>query len=156
MVTKNGLDVICPGMYPRVRRGSTKWPRIWSRSTSSAGGWGTCSAASTRLCWHEKPQVGCWIPRTAGWSVIKAHEGERAMARELVAGSACSLRLSRRARCRFFAHAQTGKDVEEILRQGMIHQILANDRFWMGQPNVLVQRYEDLISQPARGVTELA
>ena len=49
-----------------------------------------------------------------------------------------------------------GKTFEQILRQGMIHQILANDRFWMRQRNVLVQRYEDLISEPARSVTELA
>jgi Sulfotransferase domain len=49
-----------------------------------------------------------------------------------------------------------GKTFEEVLRQGMIHQILANDRFWMSQPNVLVQRYDDLIAEPARGVSELA
>ena len=45
---------------------------------------------------------------------------------------------------------------EQLLRQGMIHQILANDRFWMAQPDVLVQRYEDLLADPARGVMELA
>jgi hypothetical protein len=49
-----------------------------------------------------------------------------------------------------------GKTFEQILRQGMIHQILANDRFWMAQPNVLVQRYDDLIAEPARGVMDLA
>jgi hypothetical protein len=38
----------------------------------------------------------------------------------------------------------------------MIHQILANDRYWMAQPNVLIQRYEELIADPGRGVKELA
>jgi Sulfotransferase domain len=38
----------------------------------------------------------------------------------------------------------------------MIHQILANDRFWMARPDVLVQRYEDLLADPTRGVIELA
>ena len=95
--------------------------------------------------------------RTAPWRVLKAHEGERAMARELVAGRARALYAYRDVRDVVFSLMhKRGKTFEEILRQGMIHQILANDRFWMGQPNVLVQRYEDLISQPARGVTELA
>ena len=48
------------------------------------------------------------------------------------------------------------KTFEQIVREGMIHQIMANDRFWLAQPNVLVQRYEDLIAEPARGVAELA
>ena len=38
----------------------------------------------------------------------------------------------------------------------MIHQLLANDRFWRRQPRVLVQRYEDLIADPATGVVQLA
>jgi hypothetical protein len=33
---------------------------------------------------------------------------------------------------------------------------LANDRFWVGRPGVLVQRYEDLMADPAGGVMELA
>ena len=45
---------------------------------------------------------------------------------------------------------------EQLLRQGMIHQILANDRFWMARPDVLVQRYEELLADPTRGVIELA
>jgi hypothetical protein len=45
---------------------------------------------------------------------------------------------------------------EQLLRQGMIHQILANDRFWMARTDVLVQRYEDLLVDPTRGVIELA
>ncbi len=49
-----------------------------------------------------------------------------------------------------------GMTFEQLLRQGMIHQILANDRFWMAQPDVLVQRYEDLLADPTRGVIELA
>ena len=79
------------------------------------------------------------------------------MARELLAGRARALYAYRDVRDVVFSLMhKRGKTFEQILRQGMIHQILANDRFWMAQPGVLVQRYEDLISDPANGVTELA
>ena len=84
--------------------------------------------------------------------MIKAHEGERAMARELTGGRARALYAYRDVRDVVFSLMhKRGKTFEQILRQGMIHQILANDRFWMAQPNVLVQRYEDLIAEPAAG-----
>ena len=79
------------------------------------------------------------------------------MAQTLCSGRAKALYAHRDIRDVVFSLMhKRGKTFEEILRQGMIHQILANDRFWMAQPNVLVQRYDDLIAQPARGVTELA
>ena len=79
------------------------------------------------------------------------------MARELIAGRARALYVHRDIRDVVFSLMhKRGRTFEQILRQGMIHQILANDRFWMAQPHVLVQRYDDLISEPARGVTELA
>ena len=61
------------------------------------------------------------------------------MARELAAGRACALYAYRDVRDVVFSLMhKRGKTFEEILRQGMIHQILANDRFWMAQPSVLV------------------
>jgi hypothetical protein len=42
------------------------------------------------------------------------------------------------------------------MREGLVHRILSNDRFWMGRPGVLVQRYEDLVADPAAGVLEIA
>ena len=89
--------------------------------------------------------------------MIKAHEGEPAMAGELKAGRAIGLYAHRDIRDVVFSLMhKRGMTFEQILRQGMIHQILANDRFWMARPNVLVQRYDNLINEPARGVTELA
>ena len=41
-----------------------------------------------------------------------------------------------------------GLTFEQLLRQGMIHQVLANDRFWTHQPNVLIQRYEEILADP--------
>jgi hypothetical protein len=45
---------------------------------------------------------------------------------------------------------------ETLFRQGMIHQVLVNDRFWTSQPGVLCQRYEELIADPVAGVEQLA
>ena len=38
----------------------------------------------------------------------------------------------------------------------MVHQVLANDRFWSGQPGSITQRYDRLVADPATGVEELA
>ncbi len=79
------------------------------------------------------------------------------MAGELAAGRACALYAYRDVRDVVFSLMhKRGKTFEQILRQGMIHQILSNDRFWMARPHLLVQRYEDLLAHPADGVKELA
>src|SRR5262249_47015243 len=49
-----------------------------------------------------------------------------------------------------------GLTFEQLHRQGMIHQVLANDRFWTRQPGVLIQRYDDLLADPTGGVLDLA
>ncbi len=49
-----------------------------------------------------------------------------------------------------------GLTFEPLLRQGMIHQVLANDRFWTQQPNVLIQRYEEILADPLAAVRALA
>src|SRR5262249_5499721 len=36
------------------------------------------------------------------------------------------------------------------------HQVLANDRFWSGQPRTITQRYDRLVAEPESGVAELA
>jgi hypothetical protein len=45
---------------------------------------------------------------------------------------------------------------EELLRQGMIHQVLANDRFWTRQPGVLIQSYDAIVADPVGAVRQLA
>src|SRR5262249_37090438 len=45
---------------------------------------------------------------------------------------------------------------EQLLGQGMIHQVLANDRFWTRQPNVLVQAYDEIRSDPVAAVRAIA
>jgi hypothetical protein len=158
VVNRSGPDVICAGMY----RACSTWQYEVAAHLAEEHRGGErlgylASGAYTALLAEEAERAPAAPQAIRGFRVIKAHEGERAMASELRAGRACALYAYRDVRDVVFSLMhKRGKTFEEILRQGMIHQILANDRFWMAQSNVLVQRYEDLISESARGVTELA
>jgi hypothetical protein len=91
------------------------------------------------------------------WRVLKSHDRDRSFAYEVTAERAMAVYAYRDVREVVFSLMhKRGMTFEQLVRAGMIHQVLANDRFWMAQPNVLVQRYEDLLGEPARGVAELA
>jgi hypothetical protein len=95
--------------------------------------------------------------RSQSWRVLKSHEGDRCFARALAEGRARAVYAYRDVRDVVFSMMHK-RDLtfEQLLRQGMIHQILANDRFWVKQPGVLVERYEDLVADPCGGVMALA
>jgi hypothetical protein len=91
------------------------------------------------------------------WRVLKSHEGHRSFAGALAAGKALAVYTLRDLREVVFSLMhKRGVSFQELLRQGMIHQLLTNDRFWKEQPRVLVQRYEQLISDPVTGVVQIA
>jgi hypothetical protein len=91
------------------------------------------------------------------WRVIKSHEGDRSFARALAERRALAVYAHRDVRDVVFSLMhKRGMTFEELLRQGMIHQVLANDCFWTAQPGVLIQRYDHLLADPAAGVTEIA
>jgi Sulfotransferase domain len=95
--------------------------------------------------------------QTGQWRVVKTHEGDQSFARALADKHAVAVYVHRDVREVVFSLMhKRGMTFERLLRQGMIHQILANDRFWMAQPDVLIQRYDDLVADPTRGVMELA
>ena len=152
MVSLRGRDVLCAGMY---RACSTWQYEVAAHLVEKHQGGQRLGylASGEYTALLLKEDADC---RTA-WRVIKSHEGEPSMARELLAGRARALYVHRDVRDVVFSLMhKRGKTFEQILRQGMIHQILANDRFWMAQPNVLVQRYDDLVSEPVLGVMDLA
>src|SRR4051812_45909329 len=92
-----------------------------------------------------------------GWSVLKSHEGDRSFARAIGERRAIAVYAHRDIRDVVFSLMhKRGVSFEQLVRQGMIHQILVNDRFWSRQAGVFVQRYERLIEDPAAGVVELA
>src|SRR4051812_35984499 len=92
-----------------------------------------------------------------GWSVLKSHEGDRSFARAIGERRAIAVYAYRDVRDVVFSLMhKRGVSFEQLVRQGMVHQVLVNDRFWSQQPGVLVQRYERLIADPIGGVVQIA
>lgn len=93
---------------------------------------------------------------TAGWQVLKSHEEHPRFATALERGDAIVVYAYRDLRDVVFSMLhKRSVSFETFVRQGMIHQILANDRFWSSQPHRLSQRYEDIVSEPAQAVQQL-
>jgi hypothetical protein len=91
------------------------------------------------------------------WRVLKSHEGHRDFAEALASRRAVAIYGFRDLRDVVFSLMyKRALSFEALLRYGMIHQVRDNDRFWSNQPNILVQRYEDLVARPAQGVEQLA
>jgi hypothetical protein len=92
-----------------------------------------------------------------GWRVLKSHEGHREFAAALAGGRARAIYARRDLRDVVFSFMfKRGMAFDEFLREGLIHQVVANDRFWSARPLRLDQRYEDLIADPAAGVEGIA
>jgi hypothetical protein len=93
------------------------------------------------------------------WHVIKAHEGGPAFRSALQSGGAIALYAVRDVRDVVYSMLHKRRQqFDAFLRQGMIHQILANDFYWIRQPTtrLLTQRYEAIVEDPARAVREIA
>jgi hypothetical protein len=89
--------------------------------------------------------------------VLKSHEGHRSFAASLARGRARAIYARRDLRDVVFSFMfKRGMSFDQFLREGLIHQVVANDRFWSAQPMRLDQRYEDLIADPAAGVEGIA
>jgi hypothetical protein len=97
--------------------------------------------------WADKPV----------WSVLKSHEGDRRFASAIAENRTIAVYAYRDIRDVVFSlmHKRS-VSFETLFRQGMIHQILVNDRFWTAMPGALCQRYESLIADPVAGVEQLA
>jgi len=152
------LDVICGGMY---RACSTWQYEVVAHLIEQYHG-GQCLGYLTGGQYAELTRSTARAERNSnaavrGWRVVKSHEGHRSFSRAIEEGRAVAIYAYRDVREVVFSLMhKRGMAFEPLLRQGMIHQILANDRFWMAQPGLLVQRYEELLLDPARGVMDLA
>ena len=91
------------------------------------------------------------------WKVLKSHEEHGRFAEVLAEGRAIALSAHRDVRDVTYSLIHKRKvDFNSLVTQGMVHQVLANDRFWAAQPRSITQRYDRLVADPATGVEELA
>jgi hypothetical protein len=96
-----------------------------------------------------------WADRPR-WCVLKAHEDDPRFAASVVEGRTIAVHVDRDIRDVVFSLMRKRRVAfETLVRQGMIHRILANDRFWSSLPGVLRLRHEALIADPAAGVEQL-
>ncbi len=92
-----------------------------------------------------------------GWTVFKSHDAARCFARSVENGRAVVVYAYRDVRDVVFSLMHKRRlSFEALLRQGMIHQVLANDRFWTRRPGIIVQRYDRILADPVGSVRELA
>jgi len=152
------LDVICAGMY----RACSTWQyevaaHLIERAHDGQRLGYLTSEQYSRLVHTDLETRRAAPGEKRGWRVLKSHEGDRSFAAALAERRAVAIYAYRDVRDVVFSLMhKRGMTFEQLLRQGMIHQILANDRFWMAQPDVLIQRYEELLANPVGGVKELA
>jgi hypothetical protein len=110
--------------------------------------------------YRDSRQPGAGVgssPRASTSRVLKSHEGHRYFARAIAGGCALAIYAHRDVReVAFSLMHKRGITFDQLLRQGMIQQVLANDRFWTRQPGVLIQRYDQVLADPESGVIELA
>jgi hypothetical protein len=91
------------------------------------------------------------------WKVLKSHEEHGRFTRVLKEGRAIAVYAHRDVRDVAFSLMHKRKiDFQTLVTQGMVHQVLANDRFWSAQPGSITQRYDRLVADPTTGVEELA
>ena len=150
-------DVICGGMY----RSCSTWQYevVGHLIERHLQGERLGYLAGEEYAARYAPLSRCAIHTRAGrgpWRVLKSHEGHRSFARALCSGRALAVYTYRDIREVVFSLThKRSLAFEDLLRQGMVHQLLVNDRFWRAQPRVLIQRYEELVADPvtARGPT---
>jgi hypothetical protein len=152
------LDVLCGGMYRACSTWQYEVAAYLIEQYLGGKRLGYLTGDQYAACLRSDASTAMHTPgQSIRWRVIKSHEGDRSFARTVADERGLAVYAYRDVREVVFSLMhKRGITFEQLLRQGMIHQILANDRFWMARPDVLVQRYEDLLTDPTRGVIELA
>lgn len=156
--SSQGVDVICAGMY---RACSTWQYEVVAHllETHRAGHRLGYLLPDDYVHARRKQTLAgrIGVRAVAAWTVFKSHDAAGCFARAVADGRARVVYAYRDVRdVAFSLMHKRSLTFEALLRQGMIHQVLANDRFWAGQPGVLIQRYDRILADPAGSVRELA
>jgi hypothetical protein len=147
------MDVICCGMY----RACSTWQYEVAAHLLERHRDGRRLGYLSGEQYHDMVRAPSGASARSGWRAFKSHEGDRVFARALAEGRAVAVYAYRDVRDVVFSLMhKRGWTFEQLLRQGMIHQVLDNDRFWTRQPNVLIQRYEEILADPRGAVMALA
>jgi hypothetical protein len=159
-LSPSGRDVFCAGMYRACSTWQYEVVAHLVEQRLQGERLGYLSAES----YAAADDSSSLIPERGGrgrgrcvWRALKSHEGGRSFARALGSGRALAVYSFRDLRDVVLSLTRKrAVSFQELLRQGIIHQLLANDAFWRAQPRVLIQRYEDLIVDPVTGVLQIA
>jgi hypothetical protein len=146
-----GRYVFCAGM---PRSGSTWQYQIVSHLLEAHRG-------GVRGGFLERPEdFARMAEQTAGrapWLTLKTHNGYPAYAEALRDGRAAAVYSYRDLRDVTFSLMHKMRlPFEEIVGRLQLVQCLNDHTFWTAQPNVLCQRYERIVSDPAACVVEVA
>jgi hypothetical protein len=152
------LDVICAGMY----RACSTWQYevVAQLVEKHRGGYRVGYLTPEQYLEPGRlidPRDGLQQASPQGWRVFKSHDGHPCFATAIAQGQAVAIYAYRDIRDVVFSLMHKRRwSFEQVLRQGMIHQVLANDRFWTRQPHVLIHRYDEILADPVGAVRGLA
>jgi hypothetical protein len=92
------------------------------------------------------------------WQVLKSHDGHERFQEALCSGRALAVYAFRDLRDVAFSlvHKRNATFEQLIQRERWLDSYLVHDHFWTTQPRVLIQRYENLVSDPAAGIEQIA
>jgi hypothetical protein len=146
------MDILCVGMY----RACSTWQYEVAAHLIERFPGGKRLGYVTGDFYAELRRQG---DAPGAWRTLKSHEGNPAFRAALRGGNARALYAIRDVRDVVYSMLHKRKvDFETFLVQGMIHQLIANDREWTqaGRQPRLDQRYETIIADPATAVRQIA
>lgn len=142
------MDVFCVGMY----RSASTW------QYDVAGQLLERHRGAERLGFVTGDDYQPLSTTAPSWRILKAHDAHERFASALTAGRARALYSYRDLRdvCFSLMHKFHATFAEVVQQKGLLRLCLANDAFWRAQPNVLCQRYEEIVADPVAAVAALA
>lgn len=150
------MDLFCCGMY----RSCSTWQYEVALEILKFASWNKKPVHVEPLGYSTGPEYAKLAKARSfrgNLRVFKGHEGHPSFTKALFRGKAYGLYAHRDIRDVIFSLMHKRKQTfQEIVRTGMIHQILVNDRFWRLHPQVFVQRYDEIMASPAEAISEIA